>query len=846
MKDDDIERILRSVQKPGRYTGGEWGIRKKDPGKVKIKVALAFPDIYEVGMSYLGHRILYHVLNSQPSVGAERVYAPWIDFESALREKEIPLYSLENKTPLYDFDIIGFSLLYELNYSNILTILDLGKIPLFSKQRDLGNPLVIAGGPAASNPEPVSDFFDLFLIGDGEKAFIEIIDRYLELKGKGQDRENILRSMTKIQGVYVPSFYRPFVPSNSKLLAEKAEGDVPARVKKNVVRSFEEENIPSRRIVPNIKTIFDRVSVEVARGCAQNCRFCQARSVYFPIRNKNPKMVVKEVMESLDSTGYEEASLSSLSVGDYPGLDRIVTLLMNEFDKKKISLSLSALRPKFLTDEVAESIIKVKKTGFTIVPEAGTERLRRVINKKLKEEEILDAVSSAFSKGWRKIKLYFMVGLPTEKKEDLEGIVNLIERIIRSGYQILKKSPQINLSVSSFIPKPHTPFQWVRMNSAEELRDKQDFLRKRLKRYSFVRFKEHPIESSVLEGIFSRGDRRLNSVLFRAWKKGARFDGWSDVFDFSIWEKSFKEEGLGSERYLSSFSQKAILPWDHIDIGIKKSYFLRELKNAFDERWTENCDKLDCRKCRGCSFPGTVNEVDSTEIPLKSLSEYQSGKKALRPLRYRLYYRKEGPAKYLSHNDLIHIIQRSIRRAGFQVELTQGFHPKMKISFPPALALGMEGKGEVLEFRSECLFKSGLFVSRVNNFFPAGVKAVWLEKVKQATPSLSRDIGSMVYSFDLKQRDLQDSLRNRMGQKTKDLSAAFAFIKNALEEEEIPDLSEVRFDDKQGKILLVFLFSPGRAVRLKPIVERVFGVDYPNFITTREKINFKSEKSLKA
>jgi len=845
MKDSDIEEVLKFVQKPGRYTGGEWNIRKKDPGKAKIKVALAFPDIYEVGMSYLGHRILYHVLNSQPFVLAERVYAPWIDFESVLRQNGIPLYSLENKIPLHDFDIIGFSLLYELNYSNILTILDLGKVPLYSKQRDLRKPLVIAGGPAASNPEPVSDFFDLFLIGDGEKAFIEIIDRYLALKSMGQDKESILRSMTKIQGVYVPLFYSSFMPSSSRLLVENADDNVPARIKKNIIRSFEKKNIPSCGIVPNIRPIFDRVSVEVARGCAQNCRFCQARSVYFPLRNKEPKMVAEEVMDSLDSTGYEEVSLSALSVGDYPDLVRIVTLLMDEFDKKKISLSLSALRPKFLTDEVAESIIKVKKTGFTIVPEAGTERLRRVINKKLKEEEILEAVSSAFTKGWRKIKLYFMVGLPTERKEDLEGIVSLIEKIIRSGYHILKKPPQINLSVSSFIPKPHTPFQWVRMNSAEELGDKHDFLRKRLKKYGFVWFKEHPIESSVLEGIFSRGDRRLNSVLFRAWKKGARFDGWNDVFDFSIWRKSFEEEGLNPERYLSSFSQNSALPWEHIDIGIKKSYFLRELKKAFSERWTENCEELDCRRCLGCSFPGAVNKVDSSDIPLRSLSEYQDGKKAGRTLRYRLFYRKEGPARYLSHNDLIYIIQRSMRRAGFQVELTQGFHPKMKISFPPALALGMEGKREVLEFRSECLFENNPFVSRINRFFPEGVKALKLEKVKHTRPSLSRDIGSMVYSFDLKQKDIQQSLRKMIGKEAEDLSAAFEFINKVLNEEALQDLSEVSFDDKKGRVSLEFLVSPAKAVRIKSVIQKILEVEYPNFIATREKINLMPEKTLK-
>ncbi|MFW6124070.1 MAG: TIGR03960 family B12-binding radical SAM protein [Acidobacteriota bacterium] len=839
-KNADSEEILRSVQKPGRYIGEEWNIKKKDPEKVKAKVALIFPDTYEVGMSYLGHKILYHDLNQQPWILAERVYAPWVDFESRLREKRIPLYSLENKIPLHEFDIIGISLLYELNYSNILTILDLGKIPLLSEQRDLRDPLIIAGGPAAANPEPISDFFDMFFIGDGEKAFIEIIDRYLSEKKKSRSRKAILKSLVQIKGIYVPAFYQSYLPSGSKIFAEKPDGEVPAKIKKNVIRSFEKEPIRSDKIVPNIKTIFDRISIETSRGCAQNCRFCQARSIYFPLRNKNPGMVVEEVLHSLNSTGYEEASLSALSVGDYPCLDKMVVWLMNEFDEEKISLSLSALRPKFLTEKVAESIIKVKKTGFTIVPEAGTDRLRRVINKKLKEDEIFDAVSSAFSKGWRKLKMYFMVGLPTEKKEDLEGIIKLVEEIISLGYKILKRPPQINLSVSSFIPKPHTPFQWIRMNSMKELKEKHHFIRKRLKKYGFVWFKDHSVESSVLEGIFSRGDKRLNSVLYRAWRNGVRFDGWSDLFDFSIWEKAFEKEGLDYKIYLSSLPQKEVLPWDHIDVGIRKSYYRQELVKAFKETWSLNCEDQDCKKCRGCSFPGFVNKVDSSDMPSESLSKYRFGKKSNQNIRYRLFYEKIGPAKYLSHIDLSQILQRGFRRAGVQVHHSQGFHPKMQISFPPALALGMQGREEVLEFRSKYLFDPQKFISHVNSYLPQGVKAIQIDKVDSNSPSLTKDIASLVYSLDLKHPDVKAALKKQTGLKRMSAEEALRFVKTSLNKESINTLHKVYLDEKENKLLLDFMFSPNKAVRLKPIIKKILELEYSHFLIAREKINFKS------
>ncbi|MQY57296.1 TIGR03960 family B12-binding radical SAM protein, partial [bacterium] len=492
----NLEEILKDVEKPGRYLGGEWNQIKKDPSSVQIKVALVFPDLYEVGMSYLGQKILYSLLNDNPKILAERVFTPWIDFEQKLRSEKIPLYSLENKIPLDEFDILGFSLLYELNYSNILTILDLARIPVFSSDRSLDHPLVMAGGPAVFNPEPVADVFDLFLIGDGEEAFLEILEKFRSLRKDSKDKSDLLKEMAKTSGVYVPSLYNTYLPDGAHLLAVKPEQDAPLNILKRVLYPFHEAHFPEKIVVPDIKIIFDRVSVEVARGCSQKCRFCQASSVYFPPRVKSPSYVLDTILNSLKLTGYDDTSLASLSISDYPYLGPIVDALMEKLAEKKISLSLPSLRPKGLSSDIAESIIKVRKTGFTLVPEAGTDRLRRVINKKMEDDDIREASQIAFSQGWRLLKMYFMVGLPTEKDEDLEGIVNLIQEVVRIGQKILKSAPQINLSVSSFIPKPHTPFQWIKMEDEPSLREKYGFLKSRLKRYPSVRLIRHPLKNA--------------------------------------------------------------------------------------------------------------------------------------------------------------------------------------------------------------------------------------------------------------------------------------------------------------------------------------------------------------
>lgn len=579
----EMRKILSRVEKPGRYVGGEWNEVRKRPAARLTKVALAFPDVYEIGMSYLGQKILYSLLNRDRGVLAERVFAPWPDFERELRSAGMPLATLENGIPLRDFDIVGFSLLYELNDSNILTMLDLGGIPLQASERGEGHPLVIAGGPAAFNPEPLAGFFDLFVLGDGEEAFPEIVRSAQTLKRADLDRASLLRELSGIEGVYVPSLYHPVTHGASPLIVTEPRGNAPPRIRKRILRDFGRSHFPEKIVVPSLRVVFDRVAVEAARGCPQNCRFCQAAGVYFPHRPKDPDFVHRTVVRSLRQTGYEDASLSALSIGDYPHLEGTVRCLMDELARDKISLSLSSLRPGRLSRDLVENILRVRKTGFTLVPEAGTERLRKVINKKLDDREIDDALTFAFQGGWKLVKLYFMVGLPTETDGDLAAIVSLVRRGLDLGRSILGSFPRIHVSLSSFIPKPHTPFQWLGMEDESRLLEKQDFVRGELRRHRSVEVKTHSVAASVLEAVFSRGDRRLGPVLARAWSKGARFDGWDDRLDPDLWRQAFEEEGVDFRDYLGPLGREGILPWDHIDTGLAKAHFSRELDLALRE-----------------------------------------------------------------------------------------------------------------------------------------------------------------------------------------------------------------------------------------------------------------------
>ncbi len=841
----ELERALRNVQKPGRYVGGEWNIVIKDPDRVATKVALVFPDLYEIGMSHIGQKILYFLLNRSASVLAERVFAPWPDFERELRQRNIPLFSLENRIPLYGFDILGFSLLYELNYTNILTILELGKIPFFSSERNMDFPLVIAGGPAAFNPEPVADFFDLFLVGDGEEAVFEIIDNWVALRSQSDDKELVFKELAKIDGVYIPSLYTPYSPARSSLVSVKPKDGAPSKIRKRVLSSFSSIPFPENIIVPNIQVVFDRVSVEAERGCPQNCRFCQASHLYFPSRVKNPTDLAQTVINSVHSTGYEDASLSALSIGDYPYLDQTVTALMDEFQERQISLSVSSLRPKGLSSALVENILRVRKTGFTLVPEAGTERLRRVINKSLENEDVWEAVRNAFSRGWRLLKLYFMVGLPSEREEDLEGIVELVKEIIRMGYRILKKPPQINLSISSFIPKAHTPFQWEKMESEDCLVKKHAYIKSRLKKYSFIRFKEHNLKNALLEAVFSRGDRRLTPIVLHAWQAGARFDSWNDLFRFSCWEEAFKAANIDYRLYLGSLKESDVLPWDHIDTGIKKSYLAEELHRAKQEVTTPRCRDKSCGECRGCSLaPLLVRDFEEKVENLhKEFPVF--GKKSGSVSRYMAYYSKTDSGKYFSHTDVNNIIQRGFRRAGIPVCFTKGFHPKMIVSYPPALPLGMEGREEVVEFRSDYDIPRDQFAKHINAYLPPGIRFLKLERLESVTPSLIERIQSLVYSMDLRSNQVMEKLQNsREGnRKTRyDVERRVqSLVDRTIGENEIGVMTDFSMDSNKNQLLLDIKFDKKKLVRPQDIIRELLGIANPVYDMAREKIVFKDK-----
>jgi radical SAM family uncharacterized protein/radical SAM-linked protein len=814
----ELTGILSRVEKPGRYVGGEWNEIRKRPAARRTKVGLAFPDVYEIGMSYLGQKILYSLLNRDRDICAERVFAPWPDLERELRSAGLPLTTLENGLPLRDLDILGFSLLYELNDSNILTILDLGGIPLLSSERGEGHPLVIAGGPAAFNPEPLAGFFDLFLIGDGEEAFPEIVRSFRKLKGSGLDRTALLRELSGIEGVYVPALYQAVRHAASPLAVPEPREGAPARIRKRILRDFRRAPFPEKIVVPSLRVIFDRVAVEAARGCPQNCRFCQAASVYFPPRVKDPALVHRTVVRSLRQTGYEDASLSALSIGDYPYLEGTVRCLMDELSRDKISLSLSSLRPGKLSRDLVENIQRVRKTGFTLVPEAGTERLRRVINKKLDDREIEDALTFAFQGGWKLIKLYFMVGLPTETDEDLSAVVSLVRRALDLGRSILGSLPRIHVSLASFIPKPHTPFQWLGMEDEDRLLEKQDIIRGELRRHRSVEVKAHPTDTSVLEAVFSRGDRRLGPVLARAWSKGARFDGWGDRLEPDLWRRAFDEEGVDLRDYLGPLGLDAVLPWDHVDAGLTKAHLRRELERALRGEPSPSCLERPCAECGGCDLrfwkkperPATIVGLPEGATPLGEPSDGM--------WRYRAVYSKRRRARYLSHIDLIHVLQRGFRRARIEVRKTEGFHPKMDLSYGPALPLGMEGLREVLEFRSPRIMEEADFLARINKALPEGIRFRSLTRLDRSAPSLHDAIVKLVYSFEPGDR------------KPADLIRLLESAKGAA-----PEATSLEFEVRRRRAYLR-LDPPGRGLRPQDVVREVLGIDDPVFLLRRDEV----------
>jgi radical SAM family uncharacterized protein/radical SAM-linked protein len=730
-----FEDFLPLVTKPARYINNEINAIHKDLSKIRTKVCLLFPDTYEVGMSHLGIRILYDILNSREDTAAERVFSPWMDYEKRLRASGRPLTSLESDLPLSQFDIIGITLQYELSYSNILTALDLARIPLRSVERNDSHPLIIAGGPCSVNPGPLSDFIDAFFIGDAEEALHEIVD----LKQAHKNRVDFLAALSERDGFYVPSLPR-------------------RNISRRILRSLESAAYPARPLLPLMKPVHDRITVEVARGCIRGCRFCQAGIIYRPYRERSPETIKGLIRESLACTGYEELSLASLSSGDYSEIGPLMKELVATYKKDRVSLSLPSLRVGTLTPDMVRTIADIRKSGFTLAPEAGTERLRRVINKALSEADLMDAVETIFSNGWSVLKLYFMIGLPTETQDDLDGIIRLCNNVLALGKRATKRNVQINVTVSTFVPKPHTPFQWFGQTPIEEIRAKQAYLEKGLRRRG-ITLKPHNPEMSLLEAAFARGDGSLGKVIEKAVQSGCRFDGWTECFDFGKWTEAFHSCGLE----LASFAQRQYglddpLPWDFIETGVTADFLKGEYLRALSAEITDNC-RVQCEGCGiGCEDGGSeslgkpqaVNAQESPPAP---------GAKVAREgdlvTRIRFKYTKTDRLRFLSHLDLMTLFQRAAARARVPLAFSQGFNPHPKMSFGPALSVGMESETEYLDMETDPLIDLLTITKSLNQTLPPGIRILEARIIPRKAPSLSGSISRYTYRVEAPDRYAQ-------------------------------------------------------------------------------------------
>lgn len=598
---EKIEKHLLSVQKPSRYIGGEVGSIIKDKSKVNVRFAFCFPDTYDIGMSHLGMKILYSLTNMRENYWCERVFAPSEDFETIMRENDIPLYALESLDPIRDFDFIGFTMQYELSYTNVLNMLDLAGIPVFAKDRtEELTQIVVAGGPCVCNPEPLADFFDLFILGEGEEVNLELMDLYFEMKKQGASRLDFLHKAAQIEGIYVPRFYKFSYKDDGTILKVDATDGAPAVVRKRIIRDLDKVFYPDNFVVPFTEIFQDRVSVEVLRGCIRGCRFCQAGFIYRPFREKNVDTVVKEAKCLCENTGYDEVSLASLSTSDHSDIDLMLTELINYTAQEKINLSLPSLRMDNFSESLLEKIKRVRKSGLTFAAEGGTQRLRDVINKNITEEEIMNTCRIAFEGGYATVKLYFMMGLPTETDEDIVGIAELAQRVVDLFYSIENrpkgKGVQVSVSCATFVPKPFTPFEFEPQDTREMIEHKQKLLVSAIKSKK-IRVSWHDSNVSILEAVLAKGDRRLCDVIYTAWKKGCKFDSWSEHYKFDKWMEAFEECGIDPAFYANRrFDYDEILPWDHLDYLVSKDFFIRENKRAHESKTTPHCRK----RCSGC------------------------------------------------------------------------------------------------------------------------------------------------------------------------------------------------------------------------------------------------------
>lgn len=736
-----MKELLPLFSRPSHYLGTEINSIHKDLSAVAVHVALAFPDVYEVGMSYLGQKILYDIVNARPLFYAERTFAPTEDVAAVLREHAVPLATLESDTPLARLDAVLFSITHELCYTNILYMLDLAGIPLRAEIRSDGDPLVIAGGGCVFNAEPVADFFDLMVLGDGEDVLPEMLDILRRAKEEGADRATVLRALSSVTGVYVPSRYGPGRQGEMRPL-----DDAPERVEKCLVTDMNAVAFPTRQIVPFGKPVHDRFSVEIARGCTRGCRFCQAGMIYRPVRERRVDVLRRLIAHGLGETGSEELSFLSLSTGDFSALDALFCSSYDQCRAEQVSISLPSLRVGSVSEALMALMVSIRRTGMTLAPEAGTQRLRDVINKGINEDALLAHTSTAFRLGWQQVKLYFMIGLPTETTEDLDGILELCLKVAATAGPKAKRL-QITAAVSPFIPKPHTPFQWERQISMAEVEERIAYLRSIFRPYRKLKLKWHHSHMTFLEGVFSRGDRALASAVEYAYRKGALFTSWTDHLRLEPWLEAFAEAGIDPEAYLAERDPAMPLPWEHLRSGVSREFLLKERARALEGKSTPDCRYAACRSCGVCNLDGRSSDLTSQasehaiqpvinqperdqEVPGGAGDVDRTGVDLLhRAQRFRLWYSKTGPAMYLSQLELQRIFERAFRRIHLPLAFSGGFHPTPLVSFARALPVGVGSVCEWMDFFvRECVDKNVLAASLAREL-PVGLRVSSVEQL---------------------------------------------------------------------------------------------------------------------
>jgi len=807
--------ILPFVEKPGRYVGHEFNIQHKDLSKVKASIVLGYPDLYDVGMSYHGFQILYHILNKDREIAGERVYAPWPDFEKQLRKHSVPLYSLESYTSLRQFDIVGFTLPYELTFTNILNMLDLSGIPIWSYQRKVDDPFVIAGGVGAYNPEPLAPFIDFFVIGDAEEVIVSIVKFVADKRRKKVPRIEILKELTyRFPGIYVPALYE--IDMEEKDLLNPAHPIfeyVPEKVKSLRVSKLLPDFYPDFPIMPLVEIVQDRLVIEIMRGCTQGCRFCQAGMIYRPVRERPYKDLVDQIQKSLPKTGYNDISLLSLSTSDYTGLDNLASKVLDNLIAQHISISLPSLRLDSFTERITKLAKQTRKSGLTFAPEAGSSRLRHVINKNVTDEDLLQSTEIALRNGWRLIKLYYMLGLPTETEADIDAVIELSGKVLQIG----KGRLSLNVTLSTFIPKPFTPFQWEEQDSVEKIQNKLDFVKPELRSLRKIKVMARDPICSQIEGVISRGDRRIANVIFEAWKHGAKFDSWHKYFSAEVWDTAFKKAGVDSQKYISERKEDKALSWDIIDPLISKKYLLSEREKSYMGEITPDC-RNGCTGCGVCK-PNILDMIIvGGNKGTTSDNLIEKNDKEVEPVKYRLKYRKGKEMKFTSQLDILRIFQQAFRRAKLNLIYSQGFNKRPKISTGFSLPLGYTSEEEYIEITLKNRVPE--LCECINDNLPNGLKVINSLEIPLKSPaisSLTNGIDYEVTFYAELPRNIDDAINNLLFKKE------LAISRKRGEETKRIDIRKYisSISRKDRKLLVKVNVEDGKTVRIIEILKKL-------------------------